>query len=143
MNIWVNGCFDIIHTGHIKLLWYAKLFETDGISFPIAFKQNKLFVGVDSDERVKILKGNDRPINNQADRCLLLSNLVMVDGVNVFNNDEELKQLIKTYDIDYIVVGDHYKDKRVIGSELTKHGVYFYKTDYRSSTNIINKIKGL
>lgn len=142
MNIWVNGCFDILHTGHIDLLWYAKLYGMkDNMSFPEIMTENRLYVGVDSDERVKQLKGNDRPINNIEHRVKLLSNLKMVDSVVIFHNEEELRYYVKSFDIDYIVVGDQYKDKEVIGAEHAKYGVIYYPVDNRSSTNIIEKIK--
>lgn len=139
MNIWVNGCFDIIHTGHIDLLWYAKLYGTDDIMFP--HTQNKLFVGLDSDERVKFLKGDKRPINDIKTRVKIMSNLKMVDSVVIFNSDEELKYFITKFNIDYLVIGDQYKDKLVIGAECAKFGVIYYPTDMRSTSNIIEKIK--
>ena len=143
MNIWVNGCFDILHTGHLDLFWYGKLYNTrvDGIGLPNY--QNKLYVGIDTDDRVKQLKGDKRPINNVHDRAKMLSNLRMIDDVVIFHDDEELKYYIKEFDIDYIVIGDHYKDKPVIGEENSKHGVVYYPTDERSSTGIIEKIKKL
>jgi len=139
MNIWVNGCFDILHTGHIDLLRYAKLYS-DGIIFDA---RNKLIVGVDGDERVKQLKGEGRPINSCYDRMEILKNLKMVDHVVDFNSDEELIQLIRMFDIDYIIVGDHYKDKLVIGGVNAKHGVIYFPTDQRSTTGVIEKIKAL
>jgi len=145
MNIWINGVFDILHTGHIDLFWYAKLYDTDGKcdNFTDVMKVNKLFVGIDSDDRVKMLKGDKRPINNVHDRVKMLSNLKMIDSVVFFHDEEEMRYFIKTFDIDYMVLGDHYKDKRVVGAECPKFGVIYYPTDQRSSTNIIEKIKNL
>lgn len=143
MNIWVNGCFDILHTGHIDLFWFAKQYKTDELSFPDAIEKNILYVGIDTDERVKQLKGDKRPINSQYDRLKMLSNLLMIDSVLMFTSDAELRNLIKTLNIDYIIIGDHYKDKEVIGAENAKHGVIFYPTDERSTTDIIEKIKNL
>lgn len=143
MNIWVNGCFDILHTGHLDLLQYAKLYSVYGITSMEAMKGNNLYVGIDTDDRVKQLKGDKRPINNVYDRAKMLSNLRMIDDVVIFHDDEELKYYIKEFDIDYIVIGDHYKDKPVIGEENSKHGVIYYPTDERSSTGIIEKIKKL
>ena len=140
MNIWVNGCFDIIHPGHIDLLWYAKLY-TDSITINVP--NNKLFVGLDSDERVKFLKGDKRPINNINARVKIMSNLKMVDSVVVFYDDSELEYFIEVFNIDYLVIGDQYKDKRVIGAEFAKLGVIYYPTDDRSTTKIIEKIKNL
>jgi D-beta-D-heptose 7-phosphate kinase/D-beta-D-heptose 1-phosphate adenosyltransferase len=145
MNIWTNGCFDILHTGHIDLLWYAKLFNPELLLFPIQrpIWTNKLFVGIDSDERVKKLKGDKRPINDLNTRLTIIRNLRMVDKVFIFNTDDELRDLVKALNIDIIIVGDQYKDKEVIGRENAKCGVIFYKTDSRSTTNIIEKIKNL
>lgn len=140
MNIWVNGCFDILHTGHIDLFWFAKLYGTDGISAPESLKINNLFVGTDVDKRVKMLKGEDRPINDVYDRMKMLSNLKMIDSVVMFHNNEELEYFIKTFEIDYLVIGDDYKDKRIVGAEYTKYGVIYYPKNEKSTTNIINKI---
>ena len=139
MNIWVNGCFDILHTGHLDLLQYAKNYQERRMFQEI----NKLFVGVDTDERVKQLKGEKRPINTCLDRMRMLKSLRMVHHVVDFNTDEELRQLVRMFDIDYIVVGDHYRDKPVIGSNNAKSGVIYYSTDERSSSDIIEKIKKL
>lgn len=144
MNIWVNGCFDILHTGHIELLTYAKFYNPELLLFPSpVLCHNTLFVGLDSDERVKKLKGNTRPINDINTRMTIMRNLRMVDKVFIFNTDDELRQLVKNCDIDYMIVGDQYKDKEVIGHENSKHGVIYYEVDNRSTTNIIEKIKNL
>jgi bifunctional ADP-heptose synthase (sugar kinase/adenylyltransferase) len=143
MNIWVNGCFDILHTGHIDLLWYAKLYYPRALVGKLPKDYNKLYVGLDSYKRVKKLKGDSRPINDINTRLTIMSNLKMVDEVFIFDTDNELRELIKYWNIDYMVVGDHYKNKEVIGAENAKHGVIFYPTDSRSSTDIIEKIKKL
>jgi len=143
MNIWVNGCFDILHTGHIDLFWFAKLYDTEGMFYADAIEKNKLFVGTDTDERVKMLKGDKRPINNLHDRVKILSNLKMIDEVVFFHDADELRYYVKEFNIDYMVVGDHYKDKPVIGEEHSKHGVVYFKTDERSSSTIIEKILNL
>lgn len=146
MNIWVNGCFDILHTGHIDLLWFAKNYN-DGLQTHhdiVGFKPfNKLYVGIDSDERVKELKGDKRPINDLNTRLTIMQSLRMVDDVFIFDNDDELRNLIKYCKIDIMIVGDQYKDKEVIGSENSKFGVVFFPTDNRSTTNVIDKIKNL
>jgi len=143
MNIWVNGCFDILHTGHINLLWFAKLYGTDEDNITPVHQQNKLIVGLDTDTRVKKSKGDKRPINDLTTRITMMRNLRMVDEVVVFDSDDELRNHIKDFKIDYVIVGDHYKDKEVIGAENAKHGAIFYTTDEHSTTNIIDKIKNL
>jgi D-beta-D-heptose 7-phosphate kinase/D-beta-D-heptose 1-phosphate adenosyltransferase len=142
MNIWTNGCFDILHTGHIELLNYAKMFNPDfEIFYTPLIVHNTLFVGLDSDERVKNLKGDKRPINDIDTRLTIMRNLRMVDEVFIFNTDDELRQLVKELSIDYMIVGNQYQDKEVIGHENSKYGVIYYKVDERSTTNIIEKIK--
>jgi rfaE bifunctional protein nucleotidyltransferase chain/domain len=144
MNIWTNGCFDIIHTGHIDLLNYAKMFNPQLSLFPMPLiVHHKLYVGLDSDERVKRLKGDKRPINDINTRLTIMRNLRMVDEVFIFDSDDELRDLIKHLAIDYMIVGDQYRNKEVIGSENAKYGAVFYPVDSRSSTNIIEKIKNL
>jgi D-beta-D-heptose 7-phosphate kinase/D-beta-D-heptose 1-phosphate adenosyltransferase len=142
MNIWVNGCFDILHTGHIDLLWYAKNYQPGDV-YPVLDAENKLYVGLDTDERVKRLKGDKRPINDINTRITIMRNLRMVHQVFIFDTDDELRNLVDKLDIDYMVVGDQYRNKEVIGSENSRFGVVFYPTDKRSSTNIIEKIKNL
>lgn len=126
-KIFVNGTFDIIHTGHIALLNYA---QTLG---------DQLLVAIDSDRRVKELKGNDRPINNQQDRKILLYNLKAVDIVAIFDSDEELKQIIKEYQPDVMVKGSDYRNKPIIGSEYCKE-IKFYEHTGHSTTGIIQRI---
>ena len=132
MNIWVNGCFDIIHCGHIDLLTYAKNLNGD---------DNTLIVGLDTDERVKENKGSERPINDLPTRIKLMRSLWMVDGVVFFKSDSELREYIKKLEIDYMVIGDQYS--KAIGEENSKFGVKYYKVGDESTTNIIDKIKNL
>jgi D-beta-D-heptose 7-phosphate kinase/D-beta-D-heptose 1-phosphate adenosyltransferase len=125
LKVWVNGTFDVIHRGHIELLNYA---SSLGI----------VRVGIDSDLRVKKLKGNERPINNFDDRSFVIKNLKSVDSVVKFSSDEELEIEIALWSPDYLVVGSDYKDKKVIGSHLVKHVLFFEKLNDYSSTKIIN-----
>ena len=134
MKVWVNGCFDILHTGHLDLLEYAKC---------VGDCHNTLIVGIDTDRRVKELKGDKRPLNTQEDRKRFLNALEIVDDVYLFDTSDELRNLVKQNDIDFMVVGDQYRDKEVIGSENSKYGVLYYKVDERSTTDIIDKIKKL
>jgi len=134
MIVWVNGCFDILHTGHLDLLEYAK---------NLGNVRNFLIVGIDSDHRVKELKGPDRPINNQKDRKRMLESLRFVDKVVIFDSSTGLRNEILAYDVEYMVVGDEYEGKEVIGLENTKRGCVYYQIDNRSSTNIIEKMKSL
>lgn len=126
MNIWTNGCFDVIHIGHIKLFEYAKSLG------------QSLHVGIDSDRRVKINKGNDRPVNSQNYRKELLSSIKYIDSVSIFDTDRELENLIKAKNIDIIVVGSDYINRNVIGSDLVKIVKFFDKIPNISTTKILN-----
>jgi len=146
MNIWVNGVFDILHTGHMDLLKFAKEYydpDTKPNKNGRIYAINKLIIGIDTDVRVKMLKGENRPINDQFFRAKMLGAIKWVDSVVIFNSDKELRDFITKFEIDYLVIGDQYKDKVVIGAECAKHGVIYFPTDQRSSTGIIEKIKAL
>jgi len=125
-KIFVNGTFDILHSGHLALLNYAK---TLGSSLTVA---------IDSDKRVKQLKGTNRPINNQIDRANMLINLKAVDGVYIFDSDQELVDLIKNHDI--MVKGSDYKGKPIIGSDRISTIIFFDRILGLSTTNTIHKI---
>lgn len=124
MNIWTNGCYDIIHAGHIRLFEYAKSLG------------NILYVGIDSDRRVKQLKGPNRPINNQNNRKLLLSSIKFIDSVDIFDSEYELESLLQKHNIDIIVVGDDYKNKNVVGSKLVKSVIFFPRIPNLSSSEL-------
>lgn len=127
--VWVNGVFDILHIGHIHLFQYAK---NHG---------DFLIVGIDSDERVKQLKGPSRPINKQEDRKLFLESIIYIDRVVIFNSEEELENTIRFFEPNIMIVGDDYKNKKVIGSQYAKQLLFFEKIVGYSSTNIIQKLE--
>ena len=127
-KVWINGTFDIVHLGHIKMLKHG------------ANLGDFLIVGVDSDRRVTELKGETRPINKLVSRMTLLESIRYVDRVVSFDSDIELENLIKTIRPHIMVIGEEYKDKRIIGKEFVKEIVYFPKLEGFSSTNIINKL---
>lgn len=130
-SIFVNGTFDVLHPGHIRLLSYAKSLGT------------RLFVAIDSDLRVKQLKGSHRPINDQAIRKEMLLALKSVDEVEVFDSDEELKMWINQIRPYIMVVGSDYRNKNVIGSDLAKNLVFYERIPEYSSTSIIRQIQDL
>lgn len=130
-SIFVNGTFDVLHPGHIRLLSYAKSLGT------------RLFVAIDSDLRVKQLKGQHRPINDQDIRKEMLLALKSVDEVEVFDSDEELKMWINQIRPYIMVVGSDYRNKNVIGSELAKNLVFYERIPEYSSTSIIRQIQDL
>jgi len=126
--IFINGCFDLLNRRHIELFQYAK-------------KLGKyLIVAIDSDSRVKELKGSSRPINNQFDRMFMLLSIKYVDEVKIFSNQNELEKLIKQISPDIMIVGSDYKDKKVIGSNYSKKLVFFNRIDEYATTKIIQSI---
>jgi len=132
MIIFTNGCFDLLHVGHIELLKYAKSLG------------GYLVVGINSDESIKKLKGQSRPINNEFTRKTLLESIKYVDEVVVFSENTPL-ELIKRIQPDIIVKGGDYKKEDVVGYEFEKQGLLEIKLfDYISgisTTSIIEKIR--
>jgi D-beta-D-heptose 7-phosphate kinase/D-beta-D-heptose 1-phosphate adenosyltransferase len=124
-RVFVNGTFDVLHLGHLAMLNYAKTLG------------DHLVVAIDSDERVKRLKGLSRPINNVNERKVMLENLKAVDQVKIFDTDEDLINIIKTCDI--MVKGGDYKTLPVIGKEYVTV-VLFERIDEYSSTKKIQHI---
>ena len=122
-----NGCFDILHIGHIKLFQYLKN------------KSDEVIIGIDSDMRVKELKGPHRPINNERDRKLMLESLSFVDSVLIFDSADELELLVKTISPDLMVVGSDYKDRHVVGGEYAKKLEFFEKVDGYSTTRTLQR----
>jgi D-beta-D-heptose 7-phosphate kinase/D-beta-D-heptose 1-phosphate adenosyltransferase len=97
-------------------------------------------VCIDSDRRVKELKGNTRPINNQYDRAYMLTALKSVDLVWVFDSDQELIDQIKLFNPDVMVKGSDYRNKPIVGSEFCKEIIFVDLVDGYSTTNIIQRI---
>ena len=128
MKIIVNGTFDILHRGHIELLEYAK-----GLG-------EFLLVCIDTDRRVKELKGENRPINNQADRAFMLQGLKCVDAVWTFDSEADLERICKMYQPDVMVKGSDYEGKRIVGAEHCKEIKFVELVNGYSTTNIIQRI---
>ena len=124
--IWTNGCFDILHRGHIELFKYAKSLG------------DKLYVGIDTDEKVKKDKGKSRPINKLEDRKFLLESIKYIDKVFTFNDKKDLESLVKMSEPDIMVIGSDWKNKKVIGEQYTKKLVFFDRVGEYSTTKIIN-----
>lgn len=125
----VNGTFDILHLGHLRLLEYAR-------SFPESY----VYVLIDSDRRVRELKGKDRPIHNEYERASFLFALKSVDRVDVFDTDQELVNYIKNFEPDVMVKGSDYKDKPIIGAEYCKEIKFYDRLEKYSTTNKIQDI---
>lgn len=128
VRVIVNGTFDIVHTGHIKLLNYAKSLG------------DHLLVCIDSDRRVSELKGNSRPINNVSDRKFLLENLKAVDQVCVFDSDKELELLCGNYSPHFMVKGSDYKGVPYVGEKFCEETIYYDRIEEYSTTSIIQSI---
>lgn len=130
--VFTNGCFDIIHRGHVEYLNQAKSLG------------KSLIIGVNSDASVRRIKGEGRPINNESDRAFVLSNLKCVDAVIIFDEDTPYN-LINALRPDFLVKGGDWKEKQIVGSDIVKSyngKVYSLKyVDSYSTTNIIDKIK--
>jgi len=128
--VFTNGCFDILHAGHVRYLETAKSFG------------DILMVGVNSDESVKNLKGKTRPINNQQDRALLIASLEAVDYVVIFNEDTPY-ELIKTIKPHTLVKGGDYEGQKVVGQDLVTELKLVNFIEGKSTTNTIEKIQSL
>ena len=127
MKIFVNGTFDILHRGHLEMLKHARSLG------------NELMVCIDSDSRVRELKGSDRPINNQADRKFMLDSVKWVDCCWIFSDEEELEKIIELYKPDIMVKGSDYKGKQIVGAQYCKE-IIFYEHTGHSTTKTIQDI---
>ena len=125
--VFTNGCFDIIHSAHIKLLKYAKSLG------------KILVVGLNSDSSVKEIKGEKRPINNEIERSQLLINIGWVDFVIIFN-DNTPYFVLENLKPDILVKGGDYNIDQLVGKEFVKEVVLFDYIKGSSTTNIINSV---
>jgi rfaE bifunctional protein nucleotidyltransferase chain/domain len=128
-TVFISGCFDILHIGHLKLLYKAKSLGKN------------IYIGVDSDKRVKKSKGSNRPINNEKVRVEMLKSLKIVKSVKVFGTDKKLIEMIKKIKPDIILLGNDWKNKKIIGKDFAKKIVFFKRITKYSTTKIINKIE--
>ena len=126
--VFTNGCFDVLHRGHIEYLKKSKALGT------------RLVVGLNSDASVRRLKGESRPINNQDDRKAMLLALRYVDQVEIFDEDTPL-ELIMRINPDIITKGGDYQPAQVVGHAVAKKTVIIPYLDGYSSTRIIHAIK--
>ena len=126
MIVFTNGCFDILHRGHIEYLKQSKKLGT------------YLIVGINSDNSVRRLKGENRPVNNQWDRKSILEELRCVDEVIIFEEDTPY-ELIKKVRPDIITKGGDYKVEDVVGHDLAQIVIIPYLEGY-STSNILKKL---
>jgi D-beta-D-heptose 7-phosphate kinase/D-beta-D-heptose 1-phosphate adenosyltransferase len=128
-TVMVNGTFDVLHPGHVAMLNTARSYG------------HWLIVAIDTDRRVTELKGAGRPINNQNDRRIMLSNLKSVDIVEFFDSNEELITLMKRYKPDVYVKGSDWKhDTKSTAHQYCKEVIYYDRIEEYSSTKIIQNI---
>ena len=128
--VFTNGCFDILHDGHIKLFKFCKE------------KGDIVIVGLNSDNSIRNLKGETRPINKIETRIAILDSIKYIDNIIVFEEDSPLK-IIKELLPYYLIKGGDYKIKDIVGHEYAKETLICDLIDNISSTKIIEKIKYL
>jgi len=141
LNIWrllenkivfTNGCFDILHAGHVLYLEEARQLG------------DKLIVGLNSDASVKRLKGAERPVITQTDRAILLAALEYVDGVIVFEEDTPY-ELIEQIAPDVLVKGGDYEIEEIVGHEIVlENGGQVHSLKHvkgKSTSEIVDKIR--
>ena len=126
--IFTNGCFDILHAGHVRYLETAKSYG------------DVLILGLNSDRSVKVLKGENRPINTQLDRAYILAALEAVDYVVVFDDDTPY-DLIKAIKPHTLVKGGDYEGKAVVGQDIANELKLVQFVDGKSTTKTIEKIQ--
>jgi len=124
-KVWINGCFDVLHYGHFKLIDYAKSF-------------GDLMIGIDSDERIRQMKGDGRPFHTEGQRVFNLLQIEGVDKIVVFDSDDSLRNHLETYKPDIFVIGDEYMYKPIIGGEHAKEIKFFGKLDGFSTTKLLD-----
>ena len=129
VRVWTNGCFDVLHRGHIEMFRYARSLGT------------RLIVGIDSDRRVRESKGTGRPFNNASDRMAVLKAIRWIDEVVIFDTDDSLRDHLKRREIDTMIVGSDWRNKYVVGSELVKMVYFFDRMEEYSTTKILEGLK--
>ena len=123
--IWTNGCFDILHRGHVELFKFCKS------------QGDYLVVGIDTDSRVKESKGPSRPFNSQEDRKFFLEAIKYIDKVVLFSTDNELRQRLVENNVDTMIVGSDWEGKIVVGQEKVNKVLFFDRIGTYSTTNIL------
>ena len=123
-----NGCFDILHIGHIRLLEFAKSLG------------GKLLVLINSDLSVSRLKGDARPVTPQEERAEILRALKCVDNVVIFYDEFDLERLCARFSPDIMVKDISYRGRDITGSSSAKEVVFFESTGH-STSDIIRRVK--
>jgi len=121
----VNGAFDVVHSGHLDLLDFARGLGTH------------LLVAIDTDRRIEYNKGKGRPFNNLKNRKELISMLKPVTSVVTFDTDNDLLAILDRYRPDVMVKGSDWRGKQIIGEEYCKEVVFYERVNEESSTKIL------
>ena len=124
-KVFVNGAFDVLHSGHLDLLDFAGMLG------------GHLLVAIDTDARIEYNKGVGRPFNPLSIRKHIMSMLKPVNSVRVFGSDEELVDIIRQYEPDVMVKGSDWKGKTILGEEYCKEIVFYERTNGQSTTKAI------
>jgi rfaE bifunctional protein nucleotidyltransferase chain/domain len=128
IKIFVNGSFDLLHFGHVCLLQQARELG------------DYLLVATDSDRRIRELKGPQRPIYTQSARVGMLQALAAVDRVEVFDSDQELRDIIRNYEPDVMIKGSDWKGHSIIGSEFCRSTKFIDRIEDYATTRTIQDI---
>tara|TARA_B100001964_G_C13913275_1_gene456886 strand:+ start:165 stop:656 length:492 start_codon:yes stop_codon:yes gene_type:complete len=130
--VFTNGCFDILHRGHIELL--AKMADLG----------NRLIIGLNTDKSIKQIKGEKKPIMDEKSRALLLASLTFVDAIILFSQETPI-DLITAIKPDFLAKGGDYNINKIVGQKIVQknggHVIIIPLTEGFSSSKIINKIK--
>jgi len=125
-KVFVNGTFDVLHYGHFKLLEMASQLGS------------KLYVAIDTDERIKEKKGENRPFHNLIERKEMLESIKYVNKVFSFDSDEDLITLIRAINPDVYVIGSDYKGKPIVGEKYLRNIVFIPRMEKFSTTKIMS-----
>ena len=125
-KVWTNGCFDVLHRGHMELFKFANMLG------------DQLMVGLDTDSKVKEDKGEGRPINTLRDRMFMLQSIKYINGITYFDSATDLENVIKLYSPDIMVVGSDWKGKTIVGEQYAKEVVFFDRVGDYSTTKLNN-----
>lgn len=125
-KVFVNGTFDVLHYGHFKLLETASQLG------------DKLYVAIDTDERIKEKKGENRPFHNLIERKEMLESIKYVSKVFSFDSDEDLITLIRAINPDVYVIGSDYKGKPIVGEKYLRNIVFIPRMEKFSTTKIMS-----
>ena len=131
-RVWINGTFDVVHLGHIKLFQLGK----NQLEFP--HNKTNVRVGIDDDSRVQSMKGPNRPINSLSNRIEFLKSIRFVDEVVHFSSDDELRAKIREYSPHIMCIGEEYRGRTIIGEEFVQRVIYVEKFLDLSTTTIVS-----